>query len=51
MSQLNIKSFLPHSSLSDKIWNKDETMKEDVRLSLSKIAQEFLNYLKVKDMI
>lgn len=47
MSQLNIKSFLPHSSLSDKIWNKDETMKEDVRLSLLKIAQEFLNYLKV----
>ena len=47
MSKISIKSFLPHKELSNKLWNKDEQMKENVRDALMLIADEFLNYLKI----
>jgi len=47
MPKVKLKSFLPHKTLSSKFWNKDETIKEDMRTALLEIADEFLTYLKV----
>ena len=47
MSELNMRSFLPHDELSKKIWEDDENMRPDVQKALENIANEFLNYLKI----
>jgi len=47
MSDLNMRSFLPHDKLSKKIWEDDENMRPDVQKALENIANEFLNYLKI----
>jgi len=47
MSDLNMRSFLPHDKLSKKIWEDDENMRPDVLRALENIANEFLNYLKI----
>ena len=47
MSKLKLKSFLPHSKLSPKIWLESGKMKEKARAALLLIANEFLDYLKI----
>ena len=47
MSELNMRSFLPHDELSKKIWEDNEIMRPDVRKALENIANEFLDYLKI----
>jgi predicted nucleotidyltransferase len=47
MSELNMRSFLPHDELSKKIWEDDENMRPDVQKALENIANEFLDYLKI----
>jgi predicted nucleotidyltransferase len=47
MSELNMRSFLPHDELSKKIWKDDENMRPDVQKALENIANEFLDYLKI----
>ena len=47
MSELNMRSFLPHDELSKKIWEDDENMRPDVLKALENIANEFLDYLKI----
>jgi predicted nucleotidyltransferase len=47
MSELNMRSFLPHDELSKKIWEDDENIRPDVQKTLENIANEFLNYLKI----
>jgi len=47
MSELNMRSFLPHDELSKKIWEDDENIRPDVQKALENIANEFLNYLKI----
>jgi predicted nucleotidyltransferase len=47
MSKPNIKQFMPHSNLSPKIWEDENKMIPEVRDTLLKIAQEFLNYIDI----
>tara|TARA_Y100001938_G_C8065530_1_gene419953 strand:- start:311 stop:1015 length:705 start_codon:yes stop_codon:yes gene_type:complete len=47
MSEIKLNSFLPHSKLSDKVWEDDGKMREDIRKALLVIADEFLDYLKI----
>ena len=47
MSDVNIRSFLPHEKLSQKFWDEDQKLKPEVREALLNIASEFLEYLKI----
>ena len=47
MSEINMRSFLPHDKLSKKVWKDEEYMRPDVQKALENIANEFLDYLNI----
>ena len=41
MSELNMRSFLPHDELSKKIWEDDENIRPDVQKALEILQMNF----------
>lgn len=55
VNEVDLSSFKIHDGLSGKIWDKDATLKRDVRLELLDIADNFINEigfdLEVEDIV
>ncbi len=47
VNKTNIMLYLPHNNLSEKIWENEDKMLPEVRKALTKISDEFIDYLGI----